>query len=103
MGHVERAASIVNHPHLVCKDFTTEHAFALYNAVNNLFLFDSIKVGKRRRYESISWKTYNNNLSQRKWKLLGEVGLVGVGVMGEARLAGVGVLGEVVLAGAGMW
>ena len=91
LGHVERAAIIVNQPHLICNDCTEEHAFALYNAVKHLFFFDSIKVGKIRRYESISWKTYYNNLSKRKWKLLGEVGLAGVGVMGEAGLAGAGV------------
>ena len=91
MGNVEQAASIANQPHLVRKECTVEHAFALYNAVKHLFLFDSIKVGKRRRYESISWKTYYNNLSKRKWKLLGEVGLDGVGVLGEVGLAGAGV------------
>ena len=48
-------------------------------------------MGKRRRYESISWNTYYNNVSKRKWKLLGEVGLVGVGVMGEVGLVGAGV------------
>ena len=80
MGHVERAASIVNQPHLIRNDCTAEHAFALYNAVKHLFFFDSIKVGKRRHYESISWKTYCNNLPKRKWKLLGEVGLAGAGV-----------------------
>ena len=80
MGHVEQAESIVNQPHIVCNDCTAEHAFALYNAVKHLFFFDSLKVGKRRRYESISWKTYYNNLSKRKWKLLGEVGLAGAGV-----------------------
>ena len=48
-------------------------------------------MGKRRRYESISWKTYYNNLSKRKWKLLSEVGLAGVGVLGEVGLAGAGV------------
>ena len=48
-------------------------------------------MGKRRRYESISWNTYYNNLSKRKWKLLGEAGLAGVGVLGEVGLAGAGV------------
>ena len=91
MGHVERAESIVNQPHIVCNNCTAEHAFALYNAVKHLFYFYSIKVGKRRRYESILWKTYYNNLSKRKWKLLGEVGLAGVGVLGEVGLAGSGV------------
>ena len=91
MGHVERAEIIVNKPHIFCKECTAEHAFALYNAVKHLFIFDSIKAGKRQRYESISWKTYCNNLSKRKLKLLGEVGLSGVGVLGEAGLAGVGV------------
>ena len=37
MGHVERAASIVNQPHLVRKDCTAYHAFALYNAVKHFF------------------------------------------------------------------
>ena len=69
MGHVERAASIVNQPHLIRKDCTVEHVFVLYNAVKHLFLFDSIKVGKRRSYESISWKTYYNNPSKQNWKL----------------------------------
>ena len=91
MGHVELAASIVNQTHIVRKDWTEEHAFALYNAVKHLFFFDSIKVGKRRRYESISWKTYYNNLSKRKWKLLGEVGLSGVGVLGGVGMDGAGV------------
>ena len=91
IGHRERAASIVNQPHLVRKYCTADHAFAMYNAVKHFFLFDSIKVGKRRRYESISWKTYYKNLSKRKWKLLVELGMAGVGVLGEMGLAGTGV------------
>ena len=79
-GHVEWAAITVNQPHLVCNNCTAEHAFALYNEVKHLFFSDSIKVGKRRHYESISWKTYCNNLPKRKWKLLDEVGLAGAGV-----------------------
>ena len=91
MGHVKRASSIVNQPNLVCKDCTAEHAFALYNDVNHLFIFDSIKVGNIWRYESIPWKTYYNNLSKQKWKFLGEVGLAGVEVLGEVGLSGAGV------------
>ena len=91
MGHVERESSIFNQPNLVCKDCIADRAFALYNAVKHLFLFDSINVGNRRRYECISWKTYYKNLSKLKWKLLGEVGLDGVRVLGELGLAGVGV------------
>ena len=63
MGHVKRAARIINKTHCVHNDCTAEHKFSLYNTVKHLFLFDSIRVGKRRRYESISWKTYYNNLS----------------------------------------
>ena len=48
-------------------------------------------MGKRRRYESISWKTYYKNLSKRKWDMLGEVGLAGVGVLGEVGIDGAGV------------
>ena len=91
MGNVERAASIVNQPHLVRNDCTAEHAFSLYNAVKHLFFFDSIKVGKRRHYESISWKTYYKNLSKLNWNLLGEVGMDGVRVLVEVCLAGAGV------------
>ena len=91
MDHVEWAASIVNKTHLVRNDCTAEHAFELYNAVMHLFFFDSIKAGKRRRYESIPWKTYYNNLPKQKYKLLGEVGLAGVGVLVEVGLAGAGV------------
>ena len=83
MKHVEQAASIVNQPHLVCKECTAEHVFTLYNAVKHLFLFDSINVRKRQRYESILWKTYYNNLSKLKCKMLGKVGLDGVVVLGE--------------------
>ena len=91
MRHVEQAASIFNQPHLVRNYFTVEHSFALYTVVKHLFFFDSIKLGKRRRYESISWKIYYNNISKRKWKLLGEVGLAGVGVLAEVGMSGAGV------------
>ena len=91
MGHVERVTRIFNQPHIVRKACTAEHAFALYNAVKHLFFFDSITVRKRQRYESISRKKYYTNLPKRKWKLLGEVGIAGVGVLGEVGLAGAGV------------
>ena len=91
MRRVQRAERIVKQPHIVSKDCTLEHTFTLYNAVKYLFIFDSIKSRKRRQYESILWKTYYNNISKRKWKLLGEVGLAGVGVLGEVGLAWVGV------------
>ena len=47
---------------------------------------------KRQRYESISRKKYYTNLSNLKWKLLGEVGLAGVRVLGEVGPAGAGAL-----------
>ena len=83
MRRVQRAERIVKQPHIVRKDFTLEHTFTLYNAVKYLFIFDSIKSRKRRQYESILWKTYYTNLSKRKCKMLGKVGLDGVVVLGE--------------------
>ena len=73
MKNVERAAHIVNLPHLVKKRMNEQDSFALYHAVlKHMFKFDCLRVGKKRRYETISWKTYYNILVKRKGKLMGE-------------------------------
>ena len=60
--HVERAAHIVNLPHLVVRNWTVRHVLDLYNAVKHLFAFPSLMRTKKRRLETISWKTYYNIL-----------------------------------------
>ena len=48
MSHVERGAKIVNQPDLTKKDWTMAHIFVLYNASKHLFMFHSLRVGKKR-------------------------------------------------------
>ena len=74
MKHVERAALIVNQPHLVKNRMSVQDSFGLYHAIKHMFKFDCLRVGKKRRYETISWKTYYNILVKRKGKLMGEGG-----------------------------
>lgn len=50
---------------------TTVKATQLYEAVHEFFLYPSIR--HKRRYSSISWKTYHNEISKNKGKLVGEV------------------------------
>ena len=63
MGCVEKAAKIVNLPHLIKRKMTDKDAITLYNSVKHLFRIPAGK-GKRRRYETLSWKTYYNMLSK---------------------------------------
>lgn len=72
INHVERAARLSNQSHLIKKNWYAGDALILYNSVSHFFKFDSLRTGKRRRYETISWKTYYNILSKRKGKLYGE-------------------------------
>ena len=69
--YVEKAAKIVNLPHLIKRKMTDKDAITLYNSVKHLFRIPAGE-GKRRRYETLSWKTYYNMLSKRKWRLYGE-------------------------------
>ena len=72
MGHVERGAGIVNQKSLIKKDWIVADTFALYHAVNNLFMFHLLRDGKKRRHEKILWKTCYIIFSKRKGKLMGE-------------------------------
>ena len=72
MNHVERAAHLSNQTHLLKKTWYAGDTLILYNGVSHFFKFDSLRTGKRRRFETISWKTYYNILSKRKGKLHGE-------------------------------
>ena len=68
--NVEKGVRIVNLPHLLFQNWTSRHVLDLYNAVKHLFLFPS--PNKRRRLETIAWKTYYNILCAREGYLAGE-------------------------------
>ena len=53
---VEKGVRIVKLPHTLVQNSTSRHVLDLYNAVKNLFEFTSLY--KRRRLETIAWKTY---------------------------------------------
>ena len=67
---IEKGVRIVNLPHLLVQNWTSRHDVDLYNAVKHLFAFPSLN--KRRRLETIAWKTYYNILCARKGYLVGE-------------------------------
>ena len=70
--HVEIVAKIVNQPDLIKNYWKVAHKFLLYHAVKHLFMFHLLRVGKKRRYETISWKTYYNIFSKWKGNIMGE-------------------------------
>ena len=72
MGHVIRAATVVNRPNLIKREMVVNDTLLLYHAVKHMFHFDCLRTGKKRRYEMISWKTYYNILCKRKGLLMGE-------------------------------
>ena len=71
MNSVEKGAKIVNLPHLIKRNMSDKDAITLYNRVKHLFRFPAGE-GKRRRYKTLSWKSYYNLLCKRKWRLYGE-------------------------------
>ena len=59
----------MNLPLLLVQNWTSRHVLYLYNAIKqNSFP----SLNKRRRLETISWKTYYNILCDRKGYLEGE-------------------------------
>ena len=58
----------MNLPHLLVKNWILRHFLDLYNAVKHLFVFPSLN--KRRRLDTISWKTYYNILCSRRGYLV---------------------------------
>lgn len=75
ISYFKRAAHLINRNDLIKSHrsvWTIRDAVTLYESTVHLFRFPNIKVGKVRRFESISWKTFYNILSKRKGKLLGE-------------------------------
>ena len=68
--HVVKVVRIVNLPHPLVQNWISINVLDLYNAVKHLFAFTSLN--KRRRLETIAWKTYYNILCARKGYLVGE-------------------------------
>ena len=68
---VIRAAFIANLHDLVVRNCPPRKVMDLYPGVSHFFDFSSLYSDKRRRYETISWKTYFNALSKCKGKLFG--------------------------------
>ena len=69
---VIRAAGIANRHDLVVQNWSPRKVMDLYMGIRNFFTFPCLSSDKRRRYETISRKTYFNALSKRKGKLFGE-------------------------------
>ena len=69
---VLRAAGIANRHDLVVRNWSPQKVMDLYLGVRHFFDFPCLSSDKKRRYETISWKTYYNALSKRKGKLFWE-------------------------------
>lgn len=72
MRHVERAAGVVNLPHLIVRKWTPRNSIDLYNAVKHMFAFPNVGGKSNRRHAQMSWKSYYNLLNKRKGILYGE-------------------------------
>ena len=70
--HVMRAAVIANQNDLVVDWWSPRKVMDLYGGGRHFFSFPCLAYDKRRRYETMSWKTYFNVLMKRKVKLFGE-------------------------------
>ena len=70
--HVMRAAVIANHNDLVVDWWSPRKVMNLYGGVRRFFSFPYLAYDKRRRHETMSWKTYFNVLMKRKVKRFGE-------------------------------
>ena len=70
--HVTRAAIIANRNDLVVTSWSQRKGMDLYVGVRHFFDFLCLTYEKRRRYETMSRKTYFNVLMKRKGKLFGE-------------------------------
>lgn len=71
MSCLEKGARIVNKSSLVKSNMTERDARNLYDSVYHLFKIPAEET-KKRRYETMSWKSYYNLLGKRKWRLYGE-------------------------------
>ena len=69
---VIRSVGFFNRHELVLRNWFPRKVMELYLGVSNFFGFPCLSSDNRRRYETISWKTYFNALSKRKGKLFWE-------------------------------
>ena len=70
--HVLISAGISNRHNLVVRNWYLRKVMDLYLDVRRFFDFPCLSSDKKRRYETISWKTYYKALSKRKGKPFGE-------------------------------
>ena len=70
---VERGArDVVGNSNLIKRQWTPRAVLDLFEGTFHLFKFPTLTENTKRRYDTISWKSYYNILDKRKWKLLGE-------------------------------
>ena len=66
------AAGIANRHNLVVQNWPLRKMMDLYLGVRHLFAFPCLYTDKKRRYETISSKTYYTALKKWKGKLFGD-------------------------------
>ena len=63
--YVEEAANRIGRSELASgPQYTVPKAVALYNAIEFKFRFNNIKLSKKRRFETIGWKTFYNIMAK---------------------------------------
>ena len=82
---VIRAAGITNRHDLVVQNWSPRKVMDLYLGVSHFFAFPCLSSVKRRRYETIPWKTYFSVLSNGRANYLG-------GSDGISRADGIGLV-----------
>ena len=68
--HVLRAAIFVNRPELEVMVWTSRRVIDLYDGVNYMFAFPCLTANRKRRHETIAWKTYCNILPKIKREVI---------------------------------
>ena len=75
VSHVLRAAvDLTGMSNLVVQEWNVRKVLDLYNAVKHMFQFPLLEKHDRR-WDTISWKSYYNQLCKRKYVLYGEQGV----------------------------
>ena len=73
--YVEEAARRVGRSELVAgPEYTVPKAVTLYNAIECKFRFSNIKITKKRRFETLGWKTFYNIMAKNGSRYADEIG-----------------------------
>ena len=73
--YVEEAARQVGRSELVAgPEYTVPKAVTLYNAIECKFRFSNIKITKKRRFETLGWKTFYNIMAKNGSRYADEIG-----------------------------